>query len=104
MSVDWQFNRFTFPNRNQELDAHILRLRALATLSISFSAAAFIQYNSADNAVTANVRIRFNPREGNDLYIVFNEDLNTHRSRQVPPFPRYSSRALLVKYSYTFNL
>ncbi len=103
LSIDWLYNRYNFSARNQKLDAHILRVKALATLSIPFSMAAFIQYNSADNLITANIRLRFNPREGNDLYIVFNDDLNTNRSRQVPPLPGYCSRALLIKYSYTFN-
>jgi hypothetical protein len=103
LSIDWLYNRYNFSARNQKLDAHILRVKALATLSIPFSVAAFIQYNSADNLITANIRLRYNPREGTDLYIVFNDDLNTNRSREVPPLPGYSSRALLIKYSYTFN-
>jgi hypothetical protein len=52
--------------------------------------------------VTANVRLRFNPREGNDLYLVFNEGLNTHRTGETPYRPYYSGRAVMIKYSYTF--
>jgi hypothetical protein len=99
----YEFNTATFPARSQKFVAHIGRLRVLAMLSTKFSAAAFVQYNSAADAVTANVRIRFNPREGTDLYIVYNEGLNTDRMREIPILPRSMGRTLLVKYTYTFN-
>ncbi|MCX6565806.1 MAG: hypothetical protein NTW38_05195 [Candidatus Aminicenantes bacterium] len=73
-----------------------------ATLSTKFSAAAFVQYDSAADEVTANLRLRFNPREGNDLYLVVNEGLNTNRLRYSPERPPYGGRAIMVKYSYTF--
>ena len=99
----YEFDRATFPERNQKFIAHIGRLRILAMLSTKFSAAAFIQYGSADNAVTANVRIRYNPREGSDVYIVYNDGLNTDRLSEIPALPRSMGRTLLVKYTYTFN-
>lgn len=76
----------------------------LATLSTKFSASAFVQYDSAVDQVTANLRLRFNPREGNDLYLVFNEGLNTNRAREIPYRPYYSGRAVMIKYSYTVVL
>lgn len=104
LSGFYQFNWIDFPDRNQKFLAHIARLRALVMLSTKFSAMAFIQYNSATGAVVANIRIRFNPREGNDLYIVYNEALNTDRYREIPALPYSSSRAIMLKYTYTFNV
>jgi hypothetical protein len=104
LSGFYQFNWIDFSDRDQKFIAHIVRLRALAMLSTKFSAAAFIQYNSAADAVVANIRIRFNPREGNDLYIVYNEALNTNRYREIPTLPFTSSRAIMLKYTYTFNI
>jgi len=46
--------------------------------------------------------LRFQDREGNDLYLVFNEGLNTNRGRDIPYRPYYSGRAVMIKYSYTF--
>jgi hypothetical protein len=103
LSGTYQYNRIVFPNRDQRFAAHIARLRALFMLSIKFSATAFIQYNSAINAVIANIRFRYNPREGIDLYLVYNESLNTNRYRDDPVFPFSSSRTILLKYTYTFN-
>lgn len=71
-----------------------MQLRALATLSLKFSASAFIQYNSADHAMIANVRLRFNPREGNDLYLVLNEDFNTQRKREILHLPFYNNQII----------
>ena len=99
----YEFDRATFPRRHQEFVAHIGRLHILAMLSTKFSAAAFIQYSSDAKAVTANIRIRYNPREGSDLYIVYNDGLNTSRLSETPALPRSMGRTLLVKYTYTFN-
>lgn len=99
----YQFNRVEFIDRQQEITAHIARIRLEATLSTKFSASAFVQYNSAVGAVIANLRFRLNPREGNDLYLVINESFNTDRMRETPHLPYYNDRAVMVKYSYTFN-
>jgi hypothetical protein len=102
LSGYYEFNRVDFSKRHQALTAQIGQVRLLATLSTKFSASAFIQYDSAVDQVTANVRLRFNPREGNDLYLVLNEGLNTNRAGEIPYRPYYSGRAVMIKYSYTF--
>ena len=103
LSGTYQFNRVTFPDRGQRFTAHIARLRVLYMLSTKFSASAFIQYNSAIDAVIANIRLRYNPREGIDLYLVYNEGLNTNRYRQEPTLPFTSNRTVMLKYTYTFS-
>ncbi|GAH52410.1 unnamed protein product, partial [marine sediment metagenome] len=50
------------------------------------------------------IRYRYNPREGNDFYIVYDEGLNTDREREIPVLPRASNRTIMLKYSYTFNI
>ena len=52
----------------------------------------------------ANFRFRFNPREGTDLYIVWNEGLLTDRSASDSVRPRADQRTLLVKYAHTLPL
>lgn len=104
LSGDYQFNRVTFSSRRQSFTAHIARLRALFMLNTKFSASVFLQYNSAAHIVIGNIRLRYNPREGIDLYIVYNEAWNTHRTREIPHLPLIGSRAIMVKYSYTFHL
>jgi len=95
-------NKVTFSERDDEYTAQIGRLKLQLTLSTRFSAMAFVQYNSATDIVFGNIRMRYNPREGNDLYIVYNQGINTDRSSYDPLPPVSSDRTVMVKYSYTF--
>jgi hypothetical protein len=99
----FQYNLVRFPARGQSFFAPIGQLKVLATLSVKFSASALVQYDGAEDAVSANVRFRFNPREGTDVYIVYNEGLNTDRLARTPVPPLSSGRALYVKFNYTFD-
>ncbi|MFQ6615173.1 MAG: DUF5916 domain-containing protein [Fidelibacterota bacterium] len=97
-----EFNRVRFPQRDQRFDSNIVRLRLKTTLSAVLSLFTFIQYNSATDAIVFNGRFRFNPREGTDLYIVYNEGINTNRHSFDPALPFTDTRTVLVKYSTTF--
>lgn len=98
-----QYNRVWFPGRSQSFLAPVGQFRALATLSTVVSILGLVQYNGADDSVTANLRFRFNPREGTDLYLVYNEGLNTDRLSRLPVPPVSSGRSLLLKLNYTFD-
>jgi len=73
-------------------------------LTTKTSLASFVQYNTAINRIIANVRFRYNPREGNDFYIVYDEGLNTNLQRVTPEVPLSTGRTILLKYTYTFRL
>lgn len=92
-----------FESRDQYFTNHILGFRALAMFSTRLSLLNYIQYNTEVNLWLANLRFRYNPREGNDFYIVFNEGLNTRLNRETPALPRSNNRTLLLKYTYTFG-
>ncbi len=104
LSTSYSYYLVKFPGRNQKFIAHVPRVRALYMFNTDFSATTFAQYNSAIDGIILNVRIRYNPREGNDLYLVYNEDFNTNRSDFNPVLPFSNSRAVLVKYTYTFSM
>ena len=104
LAGSYLFNRIRFPDRDQRFDAHLARLRIGTALNTKVSTNAFIQFNSATNTVSANVRFRYNVREGNDLWIVYNESMNSDRDRLTPALPFTDTRAVLVKYTYTFHL
>jgi len=70
----------------------------------NLSISTFIQYNSAENTLMTNLRFRYNPHEGNDFYIVFNEGRNTYRDIENPRLPLFNNRSVLLKYTYTFTL
>lgn len=100
----YQFNRAVFAVRNQQFNAHIVRINSLLNLNTKLSVAAFVQYNSAIDAVISNFRLRYNPREGNDFYIVYNEGYNSDRYREIPTLSVTTERTIMIKYTYTFIL
>jgi hypothetical protein len=102
LSGFYQYSRIRFPDRDQGFDVHLARIRIGTALNTKLSTNAFVQFSSAAHALSANVRFRYNFREGNDLWIVYNEGLNTDRDRATPPLPFTDARTVLVKYTYTF--
>ncbi len=98
----YQYDRVSFSDRDLVFNAHVARFRTELTLNRSVSASAFVQYNGVDDISLANFRLRFNPREGNDLYVVYNEGFNLDRFSETPRLPRSDGRTLVVKYSHTF--
>ena len=104
LSGTYEVNHVEFSSRGQAFTSHIARLRTELTFTTSTSAAAFAQYNSADDVVVLNLRFRYNPTEGTDLYIVWNESLNSDRYALAPVRPLSQARRLLVKYARTFTL
>jgi hypothetical protein len=53
--------------------------------------------------MAANFRLRYNWKDGNDLYLVYNETLNKD-GKENPEIPFSDYRAFMVKYIYTFHL
>jgi len=100
----YQLDLIRFPDRDQQLNNHIAGLQTLYMFSTRLSLSAFVQYNSAINKVLSNVRFRYNPKEGTDLYIVFNEGRNTYLYREVPNLPVYNQRNITLKFTYTFEV
>ena len=104
LSGSYQYNRIEFPDRDQQLNIHLARLRVGTALDTRLSVNTFVQYSSLGDIVSANIRFRYNFREGNDLWIVYNENLNTDRHRILPTLPVSGARTVLLKYTYTFQL
>jgi hypothetical protein len=100
----YRFDLVRFPDRSQSLHNHIAGLQALFMFSTKLSLSAFVQYNTAIQRVLSNIRFRYNPREGTDLYIVFNEGRNTSLDREVPNLPVYDQRNITLKFTYTFEI
>ena len=100
----YEINHLDFSVRNVRATTHIARMRMEYYFSTQLSMSTFVQYSNAADLVISNFRLRYNPREGNDLYIVVNENLITDRHRFSPVQPVSQSRAVMVKYTYTFNV
>lgn len=100
----YQYNLADFSGRGVRFKNNIAEFKVTLMMSTKLSASAFIQYNSANNGTMSNFRIRYNPREGNDFFIVYNEGRNADLKRETPYLPQFSERTLLLKYTYTFIL
>ncbi|MDD4108620.1 MAG: DUF5916 domain-containing protein [Prolixibacteraceae bacterium] len=109
IGTDFDFGLFyridmvKFAERSMEFTNHIVRLNGLMTLTTKTSLSAFVQYNTAIDGVIGNIRFRYNPRDGNDFYLVYDERLNTIRKGETPALPFTGSRTVLLKYTYTFR-
>jgi hypothetical protein len=104
VAADYLASFVRFPDRDQGFDSHIVRLRLEGALNNKLSMSGFIQYSSMYDVVTPNARFRYNFNEGNDLWIVFNQTVNTDRDRFDPRLPRTNDRTVMAKYTYTFTL
>jgi hypothetical protein len=102
LSGFYQYNHISFSDK-PTYAAHIARLKVSTSLDVRLSVNAFIQINSLTNVMAANFRLRYNWKDGNDLYVVYNETLNKD-GKQNPDIPFSDYRAFMVKYIYTFHL
>ncbi|MEX0945670.1 MAG: DUF5916 domain-containing protein [Balneolaceae bacterium] len=99
----YELNRVVFPKRDDAFTAHVGRLRLRYYFNNELSISTFVQYSNASESLISNFRLRYNPKEGNDLYIVYNEGMNTDRYSYTPVRPLSATRTILVKYTYTFH-
>lgn len=99
----YNFVYVDFAERDQQFTSHLARLRLGIPFNTEVSTNLFLQYNSISDSFSTNARFRYNFSEGNDLWIVYNEDLNTNtRPYMLPEMPRSRFRTFMVKYTHTF--
>jgi hypothetical protein len=103
VSGEVQLDRLTFDDRDQQEWSRLVRLRVLASATPRLSLSAVIQANSVADLATGNIRLRYNAREGHDLWLVYGHDMNLDRDRLSPPVPRTARTSFLVKYTRSFG-
>jgi hypothetical protein len=105
LGADYQISLLRFPVRNEQADIHVARLRVRAALDAQRSGNAFLQYNSTTNRLDLNVRLRYAFAEGTDLWLVYNEGLDTDPVRDplLGRSPGSLARTMILKYSHTFG-
>jgi hypothetical protein len=72
---------------------HLAGSRVTYTVTPEMFVSALVQYNTGINAVSANVRLRWEYRPGSELFLVLNEQRDTVS----PRFPDLVNRAFIVK-------
>ena len=78
---------------------HLVGTRATYTVTPLMFTSAFVQYNSSLDAVSANIRFRWEYQPGSELFVVFNEQRDTTSRR----FPELTNRAFIVKINRLFR-
>lgn len=78
----------------------LVSTRATYTMTPRSFASALVQYNSGSNALSANVRFRWEYRPGSDLFVVFSEG----RTTDVRGRPALQNRGFVVKLTRLFRI
>jgi hypothetical protein len=104
LQVGYEFEALRFPERatNNSLNINSVNAKAVYMFSTKLSATIFVQYTNTLDEMVGNFRLRYNPREGNDFYIVFNDYRSLNRNDKTPTLPSYFDRTIMVKYTHTF--
>jgi len=106
-TCNWEFNAFDLPRAMSPTGVATYQSNLLAcgiafTQSIYFSAKALIQYDDISKTIGGNFRLRINPKEGTDLFIVYNPRLHTAFPDHEGPL--IDQQSFIVKFTKTFNL
>jgi hypothetical protein len=82
-----------------DFTTHLAGSRVTYTRSPWMFTSALVQYNSASNTLSANVRFRWEYQPGSELFVVYNDERNTSLSG----FPEMTTRAVIVKVNRLFR-
>ena len=93
----FEVNRIKLPAAH--FTTQLVTARTTYTVTPLMFVSALLQYNSTNNSVGANVRLRWEYQPGSELFIVYNEQRNTLS----PRFPLLENRAFIVKFNRLFR-
>ena len=105
-SLTYEYNYIAFENDPASIafESNLLRLSIIYNLSTKISLKVYTQFDDLSNLVSSNLRFRYNPVEGTDLFIVFNQGLNSNRTDFNPHLPIENNQALTIKFIKTFGV
>ena len=99
LSLELEYNHNDIRLPYGSFRTNLLSTRALFTFSPKMYIKAFVQWNSDSKAVIGNFLFNLIHTPGSDIYIVYNEEVNTTGRRVSPKI-----RTLLVKFTYLFSI
>lgn len=105
LGTDYQLSHLEFGTRDEVENVQVARFRIRAALNAQASGNAFVQYNSTTDRLDFNVRLRYAFAEGTDLWLVYNEGLDTDPVRELGQVrsPTSLARTVLLKYTRTLG-
>ena len=98
LGVEYEYNDIELPNG--QFVTRLMALNANVAFNVRWSWLNLIQYDNESESVGINSRLRWNPRAGQDLYLVINHGYSAEES-----FSRLRSEQsqYAVKYTHTFR-
>jgi hypothetical protein len=107
IAYKYDFNSFRFPesfslSNNSNYQSNLVAIGLAYTKSIYFSAKALVQYDDISKTIGSNFRVRINPKEGTDLFIVYNPRLNTAFPNLERPI--IDQQTFILKFSKALSL
>jgi hypothetical protein len=102
LGLSYQYSQVDISDRDQHFRSHLVGFKSESTFTTKLSLLMYFQYSSSEKFGVNNIRFRYNPREGNDFYLVYNGDYNTHLRREYPELPFMNKSLFTIKYTYTF--
>ncbi|MEO1448308.1 MAG: hypothetical protein AAFV07_02205 [Bacteroidota bacterium] len=100
INFSWEANHIRFPDAQDWI--HILNLKLNWAANIHLSGGAIAQYNSISERLFFSGRIRYNVRDGHDIYLAFNQMHATEQRGWGQSLSDFENQTLAVKYIYTF--
>ena len=91
------FNRVTLPQGG--FTTELVAARATYTITPRMFVAALSQFNSVSNALSTNIRLRWEYQPGSELFIVYTDQRDT----LAPQFPVLENRAIVIKINRLFR-
>ncbi len=109
IGIKYELNHIKFPEDFSTTDhsifnSNLFSLDLSIVQSTKLSVKLLGQYDDQSATFGGNLRVRYNPKEGTDLYIVYNSTFNSNRLDAKPILPYIEQQGLIVKYSLTFGL
>jgi hypothetical protein len=104
ISGSYKYDKVKFESRNQIFTNNLARLKLTYMLNTHLSVSSYVQLNESDSRIITNLRLRYNPSDGNDFYLVFNDLRDTRDSTGGIRIPSYLTRTVMVKYTHTLRL
>ncbi|MFN0274823.1 MAG: DUF5916 domain-containing protein [Chitinophagales bacterium] len=107
--IEYDVNTIVFPSEfSASGETNYFSQVFAGNFNFYFSSAASLkilaQFDDISNTFGGNVKFRYNPREGTDLYIVWNQNLNTLIPPGEPALPALDSQGVTVKFVHTISL
>ena len=91
-------NRISLPEGR--FTARLVTARTIFAVTPLMFVSALVQYNSSTNAMSTNLRLRWEYQPGSELFVVYNEQRDTLVPQR---FPQLENRTLIVKINRLFR-